>query len=130
MEERDVLFAGDVVRSLTQDLNNNVGRSKYRLPIGNDLGALVGVLRVGIPSFDSRPGLHVNFETCFGEGRENGRYQRNPPLSGINLFRNTDDQESPACSALDACNFSRLEVRPAGASEELRILDEPNRMRK
>ena len=94
VKERDILFAGNIVRSVAKDLHYDVGRGEYRLAIGDDLRALVGILGVGIPSFDSCPGLHVNFETSFGKCRENRGHESNPPLSWINLFRNTDYQES------------------------------------
>jgi hypothetical protein len=94
VKEWDILFTGDIVRPVAEDLHDNVGSRKYGPAFSNDFCALVGILGVGIPGFDTCPGLHVNFEASFGECRENRWHQRNPSFSGVNFFRHTDYQES------------------------------------
>ena len=93
-EQRHILFACEIVGTVAEDLHDHIGSGKHSSAVGNDFRALVGVERVDIARLNSSSRLYVDFETSFGQRRNHRRHQRDPPLSGVDLFRHTDDQVS------------------------------------
>jgi hypothetical protein len=93
-KQRHILLPRQVVGTVAKNLHNNVSGGKHGCAVGDDLRALVGILGIGIAGLDSSAGLYVNFETRFGQRREDCRHKRNPPLARITFFRNTDDHEA------------------------------------
>ncbi len=93
-KQRHVLLPRHVVGTVAKNLHDNVSGGKHRSAVRNDLRALVGILGIGIASLDSSAGLNVNFETRFGQRREDYGHERNPPLPRISFFRHTDDHEA------------------------------------
>ena len=92
-KKRHILLPRHVVGAVAENLHDNVGGGKHRGAVRDDFRALIGILGIGIAGLDSSAGLYVDFETRFGQRRENCRHERNPPLPRINFFRHTDDHE-------------------------------------
>ncbi len=92
--ERNVLLAGYVVGTVAKNLHDNVSGGKHGGAVGNDLRALVGILGIGIAGLDASAGLYLDFETRFGQRREDGRHKRDPPLPRITFFRHTNDHKA------------------------------------
>jgi hypothetical protein len=71
-------------------LQHNIGRAKHGGAIGHNLRALFDVDGVWVASLLSGSGFHNDFESRL-EARDGDWNQRNPTLSGIALFRNSND---------------------------------------
>ena len=87
-------MAVNVVGTVAEKLNNDVSGGKYRAALFDNFRALLGILRVGIAGSTASSRLHMDLETRFGQGGEDGRHERNPPLARIDFFGNANDHET------------------------------------
>ena len=100
-QQRDVGFAGAVVRTVAENLGDDVRLRKDGGAIGSDLCALLGVGGVRIPGFDSRALFDEYFHSSLGEVRNHQRHQRDAPLARETLFWNANNHKpSPVYSIL------------------------------
>src|ERR1019366_8647464 len=135
-KQRHILLPGHVVGTVAKNLHDYVRGSKHGSAVRNDLRALVGILGIGIAGLDSSAGLYVNFETRFGQRREDYRHERNPPLPRISFFRHTDDHEALPikrfCVAIEKIGAARLAsiLLLRATSKETTILVERRSARK
>ena len=61
---------------------------------GEDLRALIGVVRIGIAGFDAGARLDDDFQTGLGKIRNHARHKRHTPLPGKAFPGNTDNHRN------------------------------------
>ena len=94
-------LAGSIIRSVAEDLCDDVGGAKDRSTIGDDLCSLVNISRVRIASLLACSALDDDFESGLRQiGNDDGN-ERDPPLSGIALFGNSNDHATGFLSGID-----------------------------
>jgi hypothetical protein len=91
--KRDFLLASDVIGAIAKNLRDDIGGGEHGGAVGNDFRSLIRIKGIDIASLDAGTGLYLDFETRFGENRQNGRHERDPTIARITFFRNTDDHE-------------------------------------
>ncbi len=102
--QRKIGFAGDVIRSVAQHLHHNVGGAEHGGAIGHNLRALFDVHRVGIAGLLASAGFDDDFESRLDEVGNGYGNERDPALSGIAFFRNSNDHAAlilsvPGCQS-------------------------------
>ena len=108
-QEREVGAAGHFVGAVTQHLQDDVGRGEHFRPLGDDLRAPGGVLRIGVAGFDAGAGFDDDFQSGFLEVGNGRRYERNPPLPWKGFAGNTDDHGGFLCFPAQSGELSILE---------------------
>ena len=92
-QQRQVSFAGLIVRAVTKHLKNNVGLGEDLRAINGEGCTLGDVIGVGIAGFATGTGFNDDFESSFFKIGNDCGHKRDPPLPRENLAGNTDQHE-------------------------------------
>ncbi len=92
--EREIGFAGALVRSVAEHLHDDIGVGEYGGAVGRDFRAFFGIYCVRIACFVPCILFDQNFQPGFGEIRNYGRNQRYPLLTRETFFGNADDHNA------------------------------------
>jgi hypothetical protein len=113
--EREIGLAGNIIRAVAQHLQHNVSGAEYGGAVGHNLRALFDIHRVGIAGLLAGARFHDDFESRLYEVGNGYGNERNPALSGIAFFGNSDDH---AASQKRTENSNRLgmELEGGGSS--------------
>ena len=77
-QQRQIGLAGDVIRAVTQHLQDDVGRAKDFGALGRDSGAFGDVVGIGIAGFDASASFDDDFQSSFFEVGNDCGYEARP----------------------------------------------------
>src|SRR5450759_3319788 len=92
VEKGQIGSASFVIRSVAQDLYHHIGAEYFRAR-GDNLCALINVLRVGVAGFEASSGFTPNFHHNLGITWDHCRYKCYAPLPRKTFTGNTNNHE-------------------------------------
>ena len=87
-------LSGAVVRTVAENLHDNIGGLEHGSPVRENLRALGRVVRIGKAAGDARPALQHNFQSGLRQCRKHIRHQRHPALTRKSFLGDPNDHET------------------------------------